>query len=73
MTLSPSDSGFAILVDPGGVFPFSNPPPGGTLLPGEEEPTSCPGVLTDDLAVGDPMVTPITCGGDSRGMRCRHR
>ena len=54
-TLSPSDSGSAILVDPGG----------GTLLPGEGGPTSCPGVLTDDLvlvaavplpAIRDPMV-----------------
>ena len=31
----PSDSGSAILVDPGGVFPSSDPEPGGTLLPGE--------------------------------------
>ena len=54
-TLSPSDSGSAILVDPGG----------GTLLPGEGGPKSCPGVLTDDLvlvaavplpAIRDPMV-----------------
>ena len=64
-TLSPSDSGSAILVDPGGVFPFSDPPPGGTLLPGEEGPGSGPSVPTDDLvsvaavplpAVRDPMV-----------------
>ena len=47
--------GSAILVDPGG----------GTLLPGEGGPKSCPGVLTDDLvlvaavplpAVRDPRV-----------------
>ena len=55
-TLSPSDSGSAILLDPGG----------GTLLPGEGGPKSCPSVLTDNLvlvaavtlpAVQDPMVT----------------
>ena len=65
--LSLSDSGSAILVDPGGggVFPFSDPPPGGTLLPGEEGPGSCPSAPTDDPvpvaavplpAVRDPMV-----------------
>ena len=64
-TLSPSDSGSAILVDPGGVFPFSDPPPGGTLLPGEEGPGLRPSVPTDDLvsvaavplpAVRDPII-----------------
>ena len=35
-TLSPSDSVSAILVYPGGLFPLYDPPPGGTLLPGEE-------------------------------------
>ena len=49
-TLSPSNSGSAILVDPGGVFPLSDPPPGGTLPPGEEGLPSC----TD--GVGTPTV-----------------
>ena len=61
----PSDSGSAILVDPGGVFPSSDPQPGGTLLPGEEGPGVCPSVPTNDLvsvaavplpAVRDPIV-----------------
>ena len=47
------------------MFPFSDPPPGGTLLPGEEGPGSCPSAPIDDLepvaavplpAVRDPMV-----------------
>ena len=66
--MAPSSSGSAILVDPGGVFPLSAPPPGGTLLSGEEGPTSCPGVLVlmaavPLLAVGDPMVTPSPVEG----------
>ena len=40
-TLSPSDSGSAMLVDSAGVFPSSDPQPGGTLLPGEEGPGVC--------------------------------
>ena len=48
-TLSPSDSGSAILVDPGGVFSLSDPQPWGTLLPGEEGPGLCPSFPTDDL------------------------
>ena len=48
------------------MFLFSNPTPGGALLPGEEGPKSCPSVRTDDLVLGaavplpvvrDPMVT----------------
>ena len=41
-TLSPSNSSYVILVDPGGVFPLSDPPPGGTLPLGEEGLPSCP-------------------------------
>ena len=53
------------LWDPGGVFPSSDPQPGGTLLPGEEGPGLCPSVPTNDLvlvaavplpAVTDPIV-----------------
>ena len=47
--LSPSKSGSEILVDPGGVFPLSDPPPGGTLPPGEEGLPSCP----DDVGTPD--------------------
>ena len=59
-------SGSAILVDPGGVFPSANPPPGDMLLLCEGGPKSCSRVLTDDLvlvaavplpAIWDPMVT----------------
>ena len=49
-TLSPSKSGSAILVDHGGVFPLSDPPPGGTLPPDEEGLPSCPdGVETPGM------------------------
>ena len=41
-TLSPSKSGSEILVDPGGVFPMSDPPPGGTLPLGVGGLPSCP-------------------------------
>ena len=41
-TLSPSRSGSEILVDPGGIFPLSDPTPGCTLPPGVEGLPSCP-------------------------------
>ena len=56
-TLSPSDSGSAILVDPGGVYPLSDPQPGGMLLPGEEGPGLCPSFRTDDL--GSAAAAPV--------------
>ena len=61
-TFVPSGSGSAILVDPGGVFPFSDPPPGGTLLPGEEGPGLGPSVPTDDLV--SVAAVPLPAGRD---------
>ena len=55
-TLSPSKSGSEILVDPGGVFPLSDPTPGGTLPPGVEGLQSCP------EGVGTPAVVAMVGG-----------